>query len=73
MIDPTAKISLTLHANKGAYAVFLGSGVSAAAGIPTGWQIVLDLITKIARLEGGDVGDDLVRLVGFFGVGWRVA
>ncbi len=58
MIDSTVKISLALHANKGAYAVLLGSGVSAVSGIPTGWQIVLDLITKIARLESGDVGDD---------------
>ena len=58
MIDPIVKISLAVHANKGAYAVLLGSGVSAAAGIPTGWQIVSDLVTKVASLEGVDVGDD---------------
>ena len=60
MIDPTVRISLALHANKGAYAVLLGSGVSAAAGIPTGWQIVSDLVGKVAKLEGADVGDDPV-------------
>jgi len=59
-MDSTVKISLSLHSNKGAYAILLGSGVSAAAGIPTGWQIVSDLITKIARLESDDVGDDPV-------------
>lgn len=58
MIDSTVRISLALDANKGAYAVLLGSGVSAAAGIPTGWQIVSDLVTKVARLEGEDVGSD---------------
>jgi len=58
MIDPVVRISLAVHANKGAYAVLLGSGVSAAAGVPTGWQIVSDLITKVAKLEGADVGDD---------------
>ena len=58
MIDPAVRISLALDANKGAYAVLLGSGVSAAAGIPTGWQIVSDLVTKVARLEGADVGGD---------------
>jgi len=58
MIDPTVRISLALDANKGAYAVLLGSGVSAAAGIPTGWQIVSDLVTKVARLEGADVSGD---------------
>ena len=50
MINPTVRISLALDANKGAYALLLGSGVSAAAGIPTGWQIVSDLVTKVARL-----------------------
>ena len=58
MIDPTVRISLALDANKGAYAVLLGSGVSAAAGIPTGWQIVSDLVTKMASLEGADVAGD---------------
>ena len=58
MIDPIVRISLAVHANKGAYAVLLGSGVSAAAGIPTGSQIVSDLVTKVANLEGADVGDD---------------
>lgn len=48
MIDPTVRISLAVHANRGAYAVLLGSGVSAAAGILTGWQIVSDLVTKVA-------------------------
>ena len=58
MIDPTVRISLALDANKGAYAVLLGSGVPAAAGIPTGWQIVSDLVTKMASLEGADVAGD---------------
>jgi len=60
MIDQTVRISLALDANKGAYAVLLGSGVSAAAGIPTGWQIVSDLVTKMASLEGADVAGDPV-------------
>ena len=60
MIDPTVRICLALDTNKGAYAVLLGSGVSAAAGIPTGWQIVSDLVTKVANLEGSDSGDDPV-------------
>ena len=50
MIDLNVRISLALDANNGAYAVLLGSGVSAAAGIPTGWQIVSGLVTKVARL-----------------------
>jgi hypothetical protein len=51
-MDPMLSLSLTLHANKGCYALLLGSGLSSAAGIPTGWQIVQDLIGKIAHLQG---------------------
>ena len=32
---------------------------SRAAGIPTGWEVVLDLINKLAKLENEDPGTDL--------------
>lgn len=47
--------------NKGVYALLLGSGLSRAAEIPTGWDITLDLIRKIAIVQGDDAGDDPVR------------
>ena len=34
------------------YALLLGSGVSRAAGIPTGWDVVKDLIGKLAATTG---------------------
>lgn len=43
-----------MQANPGTYALLLGSGVSRSAGIPTGWEVVLDLIRKLARLQGDD-------------------
>jgi hypothetical protein len=58
MVEPIVRIALSVHSNKGAYAVLLGSGVSASAGIPTGWQIDADLISKVAQLVGAVVGDD---------------
>jgi len=58
MVDPTVRLALALYSNRGAYAVLLGSGISAAAGIPTGWQIVSDLASKIAVLDGANAGDD---------------
>jgi hypothetical protein len=58
VVDPTVRLALALHSNRGAYAALLGSGISAAAGVPTGWQIVSDLISKVAALEGAVVGDD---------------
>ena len=59
MIDPTVSLAFALHSNPGAYAMLVGSGVSVGAGIPTGWQVVLDLISKVARVLGEDPGDDL--------------
>src|SRR5882672_1291365 len=52
MIDPLVSLAFAIQSNKGAYAFLIGSGVSRAAGIPTGWEVVLDLIRKIAKLEG---------------------
>jgi hypothetical protein len=58
MIDPLTSVAFAIHSNKGAYALLLGSGLSRAAGIPTGWEIVLDLVRKVARLEGEDAEPD---------------
>ena len=58
MIDPMLSLAFSIHSNKGIYALLLGSGVSRSAGIPTGWEIVLDLIKKLSILEGEDCGDD---------------
>jgi hypothetical protein len=54
MNDPMLSLALSMHANPGVYALLLGSGVSRSAGIPTGWEVVLDLIRRLATLEGED-------------------
>ena len=46
-VDPRASLAATLQ-SAGTTAVLLGSGVSSAAGIPTGWQITQDLIRRVA-------------------------
>ena len=51
MIDPLVTLSFTIHTNPGLYALLLGSGISRPASIPTGWEIVLDLIEKLAVIE----------------------
>lgn len=51
-------LSFSIYSNKGVYALLLGSGISRNSGIPTGWDIVLDLIKKIALLEGADCGSE---------------
>lgn len=52
MIDPIHSLAFSIQANRGVYAVLIGSGVSRAANIPTGWEITLDLIRKLATLHG---------------------
>lgn len=52
MIDPIHSLAFSMHSNPGVYALLLGSGVSRAAQIPTGWEITLDLIRKLAGTLG---------------------
>ena len=52
MIDPIDSLAFSIQANPGVYAVLLGSGVSRAAQVPTGWEITLDLIRKLAAASG---------------------
>lgn len=58
MIDPHTSVAFALYSSKGAYALLLGSGLSRSAGIPTGWEVVLDLIRKVARLQREDPEPD---------------
>ena len=51
MINPTEALAFSMHANPGVYAVLVGSGLSRAAKIPTGWEITLDLLRKLAALR----------------------
>jgi SIR2-like domain len=58
VIEPMITLAFAVHGNPGVYALLLGSGVSRAAGIPTGWDVVVDLIEAVAALRGADtVGD----------------
>ena len=52
MLDPILRLALAIHSSKGVYALLLGSGVSRSSAIPTGWEVVLDLIRKLAALKG---------------------
>jgi hypothetical protein len=61
MIDPLVSLAFSVYSNKGAYTLLLGSGISRASGIPTGWEVVQDLIRKVAKLEGQDCEPDPVE------------
>jgi hypothetical protein len=51
MIDPILSLAVSVYHNKGVYALLLGSGISRSSGVPTGWEIVLDLIRQVAHLR----------------------
>lgn len=56
--DPLTRLSFSIYENSGVYAFLIGSGVSRAAGIPTGWEIILDLIRRIAVAQSEDEQPD---------------
>ena len=55
VIDPLQSVAFAVQTHPGVYALLIGSGVSRAAGVPTGWEIVLDLIGKLAAASGETV------------------
>jgi hypothetical protein len=50
--DPLTQLAFSIYESKGVFAVLLGSGLSRAAEIPTGWEITLDLIRRVGRAQG---------------------
>ena len=56
--DHLTRLSFSIYENRGVYALLIGSGVSRAAGIPTGWEITIDLIRRIALAQGEDEQPD---------------
>jgi hypothetical protein len=56
--DPRfVRMSFGVQKEPGAYALLLGSGTSKAAGIPTGWDITIELIRELAARHGDRPGD----------------
>lgn len=56
--DPTTQLAFSVYENKGVFAVLLGSGLSRSAEIPTGWEITLDLVRRVATAQGVEEQSD---------------
>src|SRR3546814_9053369 len=56
--DPLSQLTFSVYENKGVFAVLLGSGLSRSAQIPTGWEITLDLVRRVAMSQGVDEQPD---------------
>ncbi|NKM58472.1 hypothetical protein GFL21_28930 [Rhizobium anhuiense] len=50
--DPLTQLSFSVYGNKGVYALLVGSGLSRSASIPTGWEITVDLVRRVATAQG---------------------
>lgn len=59
--DQITQLAFSIHENKGVYAILIGSGLSRSAEIPTGWEITLDLIRRVASAQGVADSDDWAR------------
>ena len=54
MVDKDMALTFSVRNNPGVYALLVGSGISRGAEIPTGWEVIEDLIRKVAEAEGED-------------------
>jgi hypothetical protein len=57
-MDPMLSLAISIQANRGCYALLLGSGVSRSARIPTGWDVIVELTRRLARLRKEDCEPD---------------
>jgi hypothetical protein len=57
-LPPFDALALPLHHSPGVHAILVGSGLWRAAGIPTGWEIIVELIRNLAALDKVHEHDD---------------
>ena len=53
-------LASSVHAGPSTFALLLGSGISAGSGVLSGWEMTVDLIRRLAILQGEDPGEDPV-------------
>lgn len=56
--DPFLPLAFSLFSTPGAYAVLAGAGVSRGANLPTAWDVVVDLIRRIAGDDADEIDAD---------------
>lgn len=57
-IDPLTRLAFSVYGSPGVYALLVGSGLSRGAGIPTGWEVTLDLVRRQALAQGESCQSD---------------
>ncbi|MCU4835385.1 SIR2 family protein [Bacillus cereus] len=67
MDNQLMSLSFSMEANKGVYALLLGSGISYSADIPTGWGILKELCRRIMELKGETHEDPIQWYQNYYG------
>jgi len=57
-VGATISLAVSMQSAPGTFALLLGSGISRSTRVPTGWDVVVDLITKLAVLVDGSEPED---------------
>jgi len=66
-VKPELSLAFSVHSGPGTYAILMGSGVSRAAGVPTGWEVTLNLVRQLAELQGEATEDPEAWYIERFG------
>lgn len=56
--DPRVILAMNMVTQQGVYALLIGSGVSTAASIPTGWGVVEQLVRRVAAAQNSTIAED---------------
>jgi hypothetical protein len=59
--DPILPLASSMHAGPGTYALLVGSGISTGTGVPTGWDVTVDLVGRLSVLLDEDTEGDPIR------------
>ena len=70
-LDPMISLATAVHSQPGVYALLVGSGASTAAGIPTGWGVVTQLVRRAAAAANPDDLDAADRAAGDPAAWWN--
>ncbi|WP_160133343.1 SIR2 family protein [Halococcus salsus] len=54
-------LTFSVRNNPGVYALLVGSGISREAAVPTGWEVISDLVGKVAKAEGEEPEPDPIE------------
>ncbi|MGA4497900.1 SIR2 family protein [Bacillus bombysepticus] len=67
MDNELMSLSFSMEANKGVYALLLGSGISHSAGILTGWGILNELCRRVMKVKEEDHENPIEWYKNYFG------